>query len=176
MSEHRLFVGLQPTLPVLGQLRQAGEALQAELAPGGRRVPAEKLHLTLAFLGDFHGEDAVRRALAAGALVDESRIEFELDHAASLGARQPLWVFTGASPPFERLHAGLLRGLHAHGLRPQDEARAFLPHVTWLRNARKRLARTVIAPIAWSAREFVLYDSCRGKYEVLARWPLREPE
>jgi 2'-5' RNA ligase len=172
MPRHRLFFGLQPPAPVLASLRAAAAQLQADGGPGGRSLPPEKLHLTLAFLGDFDDEGALRRALEAGAQVEASGFDFTLDQATSWGARQPLWVFTGVAAPFADLHASLLRCLHAQGLHADDEARAFVPHVTWLRNARQRLARTAIAPIAWPARDFVLYDSREGQYDVLARWPL----
>jgi 2'-5' RNA ligase len=172
MPRHRLFFGLQPPAPVLAQLLAAAARVQAQSAPGGRPVPREKLHLTLAFLGDFDDEDAVRRACDAGAQVEASGFDFILDQATSFGTRQPLWVFAGDAAPFAKLHAGLLRCLNAQDLHAHDEPRVFLPHVTWLRHARGRLPRMQIAPIAWPAREFVLYDSRQGQYHVLARWPL----
>ena len=176
MAAHRLFFGLQPPPPVLARLQQAAARLQADRVPGGRPVPAEKLHLTLAFLGDVEGEDVLRRAFDAGACVAAPGFDFRLDHALSFGGRQPPWVFAGASAPFAALQDSLQRCLHVQGLHARDEARAFVPHVTWLRNARARLPRTDISPIAWSAGELALYDSRDGNYAVLERWPLREPE
>jgi len=173
MSRHRLFFGLQPPAPVLAQLLAAAAQVQAAHAPGGRATPAEKLHLTLAFLGDFEEGDAVRHALTAGGRLDATRFDFVLDRVQSLGGRQPLWVFAGDGAAFAPLHASLVQCLHALGVPAQDEARAFLPHLTWLRNARMRLPPTPIAPIAWPARDFLLYDSRGGHYEVLGRWPLR---
>jgi 2'-5' RNA ligase len=171
MPRHRLFFALQPPATVLASLLAAVAQVQAERGPGGRPVPPDKLHLTLAFLGDCD-DDASRRALEAGAMVEAPAFIFTLDQATSFAARQPPWVFTAAAGPFAGLRSSLLRNLHAQGLHADDEGRDFVPHVTWRRNARQRLAPTAIAPVPWPARDFVLYDSREGLYDVLARWPL----
>ncbi len=50
MSAHRLFLALWPTAAMQSELADAARAVM-ESARGGREIPRESLHLTLAFLG-----------------------------------------------------------------------------------------------------------------------------
>ena len=64
----RLFVALVPPEEVRRRLEAEGRALRG-LCGGGRMVPRENLHLTLAFLGETDRRRAAERAMdrAAGA-------------------------------------------------------------------------------------------------------------
>ena len=176
-SAHRLFFALAPTPELVAHIEAAALALGATGA-GGRRTRADKLHVTLAFLGDFHADsDALARALAVGAEVAAcvGGFDFALDHAFSFPGARPLWLLGGEAAPFATLHAQLLAALAGAGFQLRDAKRAFVPHVTLLRDARKALPHTPITPIDWRARELALYDSdlATGAYRILARWPLR---
>ena len=118
------------------------EAAEAAVAPlqealgAGRAVPAENLHLTLAFLGE-------QPEPALGALDDVlERLrapDFELEPAGLeiFGAKAAEAVALGIrpSPALDHLHGKLRAAIHAAGL---DLPRArFRPHVTIARFGRR---------------------------------------
>jgi 2'-5' RNA ligase len=167
MAGHRLFFALSPPSAVRVQLEGAARALSASI--GGLTAPG-KLHLTLAFLGNFpDGGDEIARARATAARVHGDAFALPIDHAASFG---PTWFLGSSAPPRElaALHTMLSEELERDGF--ALERRSFHPHVTFLRRAAGALATTPIAPIAWQVEEFVLFDSCAGAYVELGRWPL----
>ena len=180
LAAHRLFFALAPTPAVLAEIEAAAEALGVPAA-GGRRTRAEKLHLTLAFLGDFDaaaGTRAISQALLAGARAAANVLSFDfvLDQAFSFAGARPLWLLGGEAAPFKPLHVELMFALAAQQLVPRDAGRPFQPHVTLLRDARAPLPRTSIEPIHWRARELALFDSqlATGRYDIVERWPLQE--
>ena len=179
-SAHRLFFALAPTPAVLAQIESAAETLGVPAA-GGRRTRPEKLHLTVAFLGDFDaaaGTSAISQALVAGAHTAGNVLAFDfvLDQAFSFSGARPLWLLGGEAAPFKPLHVELMFALAARQLVPRDAGRPFLPHVTLLRDARAPLPRTSIDPIHWRASELALFDSqlATGRYDIVERWPLRD--
>jgi 2'-5' RNA ligase len=129
----RLFIALD--LPA--DARAALSAWAAAAAPAGvRRVPAENLHVTVAFLGARGGEEAA----AAGALLPAvARPLGELRTAGALWLppRRPgvLSVALEAGAALSALQEELVAGLAAAiGFAP--ERRRFRPHVTVGRVAR----------------------------------------
>jgi 2'-5' RNA ligase len=176
---HRLFFALVPPPAVLSDIERIAADLQQRYAARGRAIRPEQLHLTLAFLGNFDDADAAERARQAGtqAAVDTQAFDVVLDRADSFPGTRPLWFLTGDAAPILPLQSRLLAALHAAGFEPKDAGRVYVPHLTLLRNAHARLPPTPIAPIAWTAREFVLIDSRSAgqRYLVLQRWPLAAP-
>ena len=168
MAGHRLFFALAPPPAVCAQLERAAKAL----SPSPRVTAGEHLQVTLAFLGDFpEASDAPARAMAAAGRTRGESFALVIDQAASFG---PTWFLGSSSPPVElaALHASLAAELAREGF--ALERRAFHPHVTFLRKAGSALPATPIAPIAWRAEHFQLYDSQPGerRYLELGRWPL----
>jgi 2'-5' RNA ligase len=127
----RAFVGLFPEPADAGALARLAAPLAA--VPGLRPVPAERLHLTLAFLGEIDGAEA--DALAA-------RLPALAAHAGPVTARTvaPLWLPDPGTPRVLALAvdsggavealAERVRGATAHLRRPQ---RPFLAHLTLAR-------------------------------------------
>jgi 2'-5' RNA ligase len=135
----------------------------------GRR---ERLHVTLAFLGDFpEASDAPARAMAAAGRTRGESFALVIDQAASFG---PTWFLGSSCPPVElaALHASLTAELAGEGF--ALERRAFHPHLTFLRKAGSALPATPITPIAWHAEDFLLFDSrsTEQRYVELGRWKL----
>lgn len=167
----RVFFALWPDPGVRDLLAEAARSCALEC--DGRPTPADKIHLTLFFVGDIDRAAIAAVQSAAGA-VKASR--FELSFAALRYWRHNriVWASAQCPPQLQSLVSDLTQALGTIGV--NSEERPYVAHVTLLRNARKSPTRTRIAPIEWHAREFVLAESVssnRGsRYEIAARWPL----
>jgi 2'-5' RNA ligase len=174
----RLFVALELPLAV----RAALAAWATDAAPAGvRLVPAENLHVTLAFLGSRAAEDAEAvAALLAGVAVPLGRVATA--GALWLPRRKPgvlsvaLTYGDAVGALRDRLVAGLVDAI---GYEPEE--RAFRPHVTVgrvARDARSRLdTRGELEPpvpaLSFEPPALTLYRSRTApdgaRYEALAR-------
>ncbi|HUR87259.1 MAG TPA: RNA 2',3'-cyclic phosphodiesterase [Solirubrobacteraceae bacterium] len=172
----RLFVAL--ALPAL--VRGALAAWAVEAAPAAmRRVPAENLHVTLAFLGSLAEEDA---AAVARVLAEVARPvgALAVDGALWLPPRRPgvLSVALRGRPALGELHADLVAAL-AGTIGFEPERRALRPHVTVARARGRERVRPVALepeppPLEFEAEGLVLLRSHTGgpggsRYEALAR-------
>jgi 2'-5' RNA ligase len=172
----RLFVALDVPAPVRAQL--AGWC--ARVAPEGvRRVPAENLHVTLAFLGSRTAGDGE----AVAALLSPLAAAHPVGLLATAGAlwlppRRPgvLAVAIAADDGLGALRSALVDALRA-AIAFEPERRAVRPHVTVARVARggARVAAGVPDPppaSSFAARSVTLYRSHTGRggarYEALA--------
>jgi 2'-5' RNA ligase len=166
----RLFFALWPDEGVRAQLAGWARALHAVC--GGRPTRAENLHLTLAFLGSV--EDA--------RVADVERSADEVaPRAASLVLDTPgYWkhnriAWAGASAVPEELEAFVaeLRGALARSGIAFD-SKAFVSHVTLLRDARAPETMPALSPIGWKLDAFALVQSVmlsRGsRYEIRKTW------
>jgi len=148
-------------------------ALARELAEvsGGKPVPREKIHLTLAFLGVIEA-DALERARAAADTIRAAAFEVRLDRAGSFRGARVGWAGCESPAPGLLDLAGQLgRALEAAGL--QLDKRPFAPHVTLARKIRTSIGREPIGPIGWHAGAFALVRSEAGRYETLGSWETR---
>lgn len=124
----RLFIAIE--LP--DAVKRALAGLRLDI-PGARWVPAEQVHLTLAFLGEV--EEAVLGRLA-GELVRIQVTEFQLGFSGSScfpDRRRPrvLWVGLEPEPHLTHLAAGVRAAVLACGI--SQEERPFSPHITLAR-------------------------------------------
>jgi 2'-5' RNA ligase len=166
----RLFFALWPDEAAAGRLaRLAGELAQR---CGGKAVPAEKIHLTLAFLGNV-GDDRVDDVLAIR--VDAPAFAMRLDCKGAFRKVGVAWAGAESAPrDLVVLQSALMEKLTGLGF-ALDE-RAYLPHVTVVRKIRDAVARGPIEPIEWRAREVTLVrsDTGTGRYTLLNGWHLRD--
>lgn len=173
---HRLFFALWPDEAVRGRIDEAAARIEREHAPGGRRLPRDRLHLTLQFLGDFSPlPEAVTDAAVDAALqVACDPFTLTLDRAGAFRGSRVWWLGCSACPPpLQTLNRSLGDALATAGV-PVRAHPTFTPHVTIQRNARRPLPSTPIEPIDWRIQEFVLIDSQAERgYIELGRWPLR---
>lgn len=159
----RLFLGLWPDAAT----RQALVAWQAGWswpAPA-RPTPAERLHLTLHFIGTVPRTrlPALQAALPpAGPAFD-----IAFGHAELWPAGLAVAVPTALPPALLALHARLGQVLLAQGL--PVEARAFRPHVTLARQAAGARPPAPALALRWCAADYVLVESERG-YRRLASY------
>jgi RNA 2',3'-cyclic 3'-phosphodiesterase len=140
-------------------------------ACGGRPIAKERLHLTVAFLGEISAERlALARAVPPIAV---GGFELTLDTIGVWPESRILWFAPLAPPPaLGELEARLWDGLAERGFR--SEERIYRPHVTLARRARP--IDPAVEPVHWSVHELALVESLpfgrNVHYEVLERWPL----
>ena len=170
-ASQRLFFALWPDDATREALDRTGKWLHSRW--GGRRMRADTLHLTLAFLGNTPLEARDRlwphvAALRAGAfdlLLDQTGY-WPHNRIGWLGCREISAPLAGLA---ERLRHGLREA------RVPFDAKPFVPHVTLLRQAESGPVSSC-SPVHWPVRDFVLVASTRDvsgtHYRILRRWPL----
>ena len=165
----RLFFAVWPGDAASAELALIAESL-AGLA-GGKPMPAQKIHMTLAFLGSLD-EGQASRATAAGARVKGVEIGMAIDQVGSFRRARVGWA--GPSRQNAQLVAlqdRLATGLKAAGFMLED--RPFAPHATLVRKIAKPVPTAPMAPIEWRSRELTLVESTgNGRYEVVESWGL----
>lgn len=155
----RLFFALWPPAATARALANWAESLE------GRPTAADKIHLTLAFLGEA---DLAR---AAAIQVAGKPFELKIDQTSYWRHNRIVW----AGPremPVELQH--LVTDLHAR-LKENGfvlEARPFAAHVTLVRKANLPASMPPLPAVEWPATEFALVRSAGGRYETLERFPL----
>ena len=166
----RLFFAVWPDEAAARALEVLGLAL-ADVA-GGRPVPREKIHLTLAFLGEV-ANGRVAQAVSAGAEAHARGFRLRLDEVGSFRRAGVGWAGCRETPPeLAALQSSLAKALGARGF-SLDE-RGFTPHVTLVRRIANTVPRAPTEPIAWHADAMTLVrsESGSGRYVVMENWPL----
>ena len=173
-----LFFAIFPDARAAARIVELAARLRIEHGLKARATPADRLHVTLHYLGAFAGipDDLVARARATASEISLPPVEVALDRVESFSgrrAKRPLVLSGEVSDSLAGLERTLGAALDDAGI-PVKRHPRFQPHVTLLYDER-RIAQHPVAPIAWTAREFALVRSLLGKsqYEVLARWPLK---
>lgn len=173
---HRLFFALWPDDTLRERIGDVAAQLELEHAPGGRRLRADRYHLTLQFLGDFQPlpPRLVEDACAAAAAVRSAPFELALDCAGSFRGSNVWWLGSQAMPPgLQQLWDSLGQALLQARVRVKSSAQPFAPHLTIQRDVRRHIAALPIEPLRWHVREFAFIDSQPGRpYSVVGRWPL----
>jgi 2'-5' RNA ligase len=168
----RLFFALWPAASVRTAL--AARALEAQAECGGRAMRAENIHLTLFFVGSI-GRDRVPELERAAALVRGSPFSLVLDRVGYWRRSGIVWTGTTQCPSaLADLAADLQTALAGIGI--EADERPYAPHVTLVRNARRRPVSRSIQGCVWDAHEYVLVESVQVagsvRYEPFARWTL----
>ena len=166
---HRVFFALWPDDATRAAISRATR--DAVRMSGGRPIAKERLHLTVAFLGELSDDGlAVARSVPP---IPVGSFELALDAVGVWPESRILWL--AASSPSEalgRLETRLWDALVERGFRAEE--RVYLPHVTLARRARP--VDAAVPPVRWPVGDLALVESFReGRsvhYEVLERWPL----
>ena len=166
----RLFFALWPKEDAAHALAESAARLAEKL--GGRPMPVDRIHLTLAFLGEVPG-DRRAAALEAGEAARGHAFSLVLDRLGAFRRAGVAWA--GASrvePALLQLQGSLALALDLEGF--ELEQRAFNPHVTLVRKVERALREEAIEPVAWRVTDFALMrsDLRSGRYETLERWGL----
>jgi len=163
----RLFFALWPGEEVRARLARSSRELRASC--GGRPVPAQRLHMTLAFLGSLEAERIAEAERAASEVVARA-MSLVLDQPGYWKHNRIVWAGASAPPPALEGLVLELRGALARS-RIAFDPKPFAAHVTLLRDARKPRAMPVLEPIRWEVEGFALLRSqLEGGYEILSSW------
>lgn len=173
---HRLFFALWPDDSLRQRIDEIAAQLEREHAPGGRRLRADRYHLTLQFLGDFQPlpPSLVDDACGAAGTVRQAPFDLTLDCAGSFRGSNVWWLGSHAVPPgLQQLWDRLGQALLQARVRVKSSSQPFAPHLTIQRDVRRHIALLPTSPLRWHVGEFALIDSQPGRpYTVLGRWPL----
>jgi 2'-5' RNA ligase len=167
----RLFFALWPDAATRQALAKAAREL---LGRRIKQVPAENLHITLAFAGPVTAP--VRDCLeTAAAGICTSPFELQIDHVGHWPRPRILWAGPTHTPPaLWALVEALNQAFESCGL--QRETRPFQAHVTLARKVGGAPSLAGMAPVAWSIGDFSLVESvtdARGaSYRRLVTWKL----
>lgn len=180
----RLFLALFPPAEVAQRIAADWQSLRRTLGLKGRIVEADRLHVTLAHLGDHPGlppglELAARQAAAT--LAGQAAFEVRFDRLENFrkgrdGHIQVLVASDGA-PALQAFHAALTGALQRAGLgRWMDKRAGFTPHVT-LQYSDAPAPVQAVTPVCWRVEGFALVNSKLGRHEHqhLAHWALMPP-
>jgi 2'-5' RNA ligase len=166
-----MFFALDPPADVRTALHGLARGLPP--LPGGRLVSADRLHLTLLFLG------MVPHALLPGILAAAGRVggqpfSIGLERIGYWRHAGVLWLGAQPSPPLLALHEQLRAEVAAACSEIMLDEREFRPHVTLMRGLRRppQVRHALETPLVWPVSEWVLMASVDSGYEVLGRWPL----
>jgi 2'-5' RNA ligase len=136
----------------------------------GRAIAADKLHLTLVFLGEIDDRTVACLSDGAGHL-DAMPIELEMGRLGGWPGPGIAWIAPVAVPEsLARLQFGLAALARECGV--LTESRRYFPHMTLARGAKARVNEARCEPIALRLRGFCLVrsDLGSGRYEVIGRW------
>lgn len=170
----RVFFALVPPLQVQQALGEIARA--AARRAHGRPVPAENMHITLAFVGAW----PIARMQV---LVDAARdlggepIRIALDEVGSFRRTGIAWIGSQSPPDaLLRLQSTLAAALRNGGV-AFDDLQPYRPHVTLARRCRGPYPHGATAPVVFDVDRFSLMQSEThadgARYRALAEWPLR---
>jgi 2'-5' RNA ligase len=169
----RVFFALVPP----PEVQQALGELARETArrARGRPVPAENMHVTLAFIGAWPVA-RLPTLLDAVASVHAERVRFALDTLGAFRRAGIAWVGPSLVPDaLTGLAVSLADALSAAGL--TLDAQPYRPHMTLARHCRGPFPEGAAGPFGFDADRFVLMQSQTraegARYQSLATWLLR---
>lgn len=157
----RLFLALWPEPDVRHLLTEWRDAWSWRA--GAAPVHADKLHVTLHFLGGLPSERLPE--LLDGFAVPFEPFRLDLTRAALWHNGIAVLEPDPTPPGLAALHARLSEALLALGLQP--EARSYRPHVTMARRATGSTVPREGPPVLWDVRGYALVESRNGVYTVL---------
>jgi 2'-5' RNA ligase len=165
----RVFFGLWPDEATAAAIVRATK--RAVRLSGGRPIAKERLHITVAFLGELTAEE-LGRAFAA-APVATGAFDLTLDTVGFFPRSRVLWLAAREVPQaLNELEQRLWVALEERGF--AREPRIYRPHVTLAKKA--RAVSEDVDSIAWRVEELVLIESLPAgrsvHYEPLQRWAL----
>ncbi len=169
----RLFFAITPPLELAWIFHQLAQTDLHNCR--GRALKPEQIHLTLRFIGSVEPDTALCLQQAADK-ISLPRFELLFDILGYWPRPKVVWSMPSQSPPvLSDLAARLEQACVTCGLAAEN--RAYVPHLTLLRNARQAPARGTMQPLRWPVEAFALIRSETlpqgAVYTELQRWPLQ---
>jgi 2'-5' RNA ligase len=168
-DSRRVFFALWPDAETRARLVRATK--DPVRRSGGRPIAKDRLHVTVAFLGNL--TPAGLEIASAVPPIRVGAFVFVLDTIGAFAASRTLWLGARSVPPaLTDLERRLWEGLVAKGF--VREERIYRPHVTLARRARPVDAG--VDAVEWPVGELALVESLpvgrNVHYEPLKTWPL----
>ena len=173
-ERRRLFFALWPEPGLQTTLAATASALARSRALGGRDVPAERIHLTLLFLGDVEPAAEQRLVTAVGRLAARP-FDLILDQAGCFFRSKVFWIGASKAPRKLGELAEALRAAAA-GIGLAPDRKELVPHLTCVRDIRHVIRPVPVTPLTWAVRSFALVHSTLGpqpQYHVVSQWSLQ---
>lgn len=169
-TTQRLFFALWPTDAVCRSIRRL--CRDAVRQAGGRPVPADNYHITLAFLGSVP-DSALEAVREAARRIQPPALSLELNRIAHWPRSRIAWLGPEECPTeLNRLVDELWAQLKSLGFEP--DLRTYRPHVSLCRKAGRSVHRHLPRPVQWETRDFVLVESrtdpAGSVYTILERF------
>jgi len=168
-DRHRVFFALWPDDATRAAMSRATR--DAVRLSGGRPIAKERLHVTIAFLGELTaaGLDVARGVPP----IPVGPFELTFDAVGIWPESKILWLAPSTVPDaLSQLEERLWTELVERGFRAEE--RVYRPHVTLARRARP--VESAVEPVSFPVRDLALVESFPDgrnvHYEVLERWPL----
>jgi 2'-5' RNA ligase len=170
-----LLFALIPDALAAARMVEIGREQRLKHGLTGKLLAPEQLHMRLVELGLDAGlpSGLVDLAMQAAAAIVMPAFGVVLDRVRSLaGLRRPL-VLCGDEGVSGAIVMQLAIQIAMHEVGIDAGWRRHVPHVTVL-DGWRGIEQEAIEPVRWTATEFVLLHSLRGRREpvVLGRWPL----
>lgn len=176
--QRRLFLALWPQSSLQVTLAEATRG--ALLAGGGRPVPPESFHITLAFLGSVPERRLVEVIAIVGRVADETAwpaLQFDFDGIEYWKKSKVVCATASSPPPGAVALADTLKSqLHAAGFTP--DLKPFRAHITLVRKVLRPIPIPAmnIEPVILNFTAFALVESRTepegAVYRVLESFPL----
>lgn len=168
----RVFYALVP--PASLQLTLGELARDLARRVHGRPVPADNIHLTLAFIGAWPISRLALLLDIGGSLRGEAT-RVTLDSLGGFRRAGVAWIGSSKAPEtLNTLAVALGALLTAAGIAVDE--RAFHPHLTLARKCRGPFPNDAVGPFAWNIGSVALMRSDTrpegARYRMLARWEL----
>ena len=165
----RVFFALWPDAATRSSLVRATR--RAVRLCGGRPIAKDRLHITVAFLGELAAEDFERARTVMP--IQVGAFDLTLDTLGLWPQARVLWLAGRSVPPaLNELERRLWDALGQLGF--AREPRIYRPHLTLARRARP--VEEAVDPVQWHVAELALVESLPDgrniHYEVLESWPL----
>jgi len=176
-----LFFALVPDASAASRMAEIGRQQRIKHGLTGKLLTPEQLHMPLIGLRSDLGlhaglpSELVDLAMQAAAAITMPSFDVVLDRVRSLaGLRRPL-VLCGGEGVRGAAVMQLAIEFAMHELGIGSAGRRHVPHVMVL-DGWRGIVEEAIEPVRWTATEFVLLHSLRGRREavVLGRWALGE--
>lgn len=166
----RLFFAAWPPAKAAASLH--AWAREARRKAGGRATRADRIHLTLAFLGDV---DEARLEELASLELRGRRHDLPIEQACYWRRNRIVWAGP-LETPASLLHIAVLLNQELKARQFRAEAREFAAHVTLIRDARAPDGLPPLPRVRWPVAEVVLVRShlspAGPDYSIVHRYAL----